>query len=155
MAIFSSLDLSATSMLAIFSSFYETSLTFFSGAYLFWQLSIISEPRLCILVSFSVPDWPHFPESAGFRGIRRIPRIPLDSAEHTAELNHSRARLNPQESDGIRSRNPEERTSDLRGKDPIHDTSATILPCCLFHIIRHRRRLRRQLPYAARDIPSK
>ena len=87
-------------------------------------------------------------------------RNPPDSADSVGfrgthgRIKHSRARLNPQESDGFQSRNPEGRTSDLRGKDPTHDTSATILPCCLFHIIRHRRHLRRQPPYAARDIPS-
>ncbi len=59
-------------------------------------------------IFFPVPDWLHF-------GILRFLRITSGSAEHTPELNHSRARLicsgilqNP-ESGG----NPEGRTRDL------------------------------------------
>ncbi len=76
-----------------------------------------------------------------------------DSAEHTSELNHSRARL-------ICSR-------EFRREGPV--TSATFpyhtyyhsfaichtIQCCLWCLVRHCRRLRRQPPHATRDIPKR
>jgi hypothetical protein len=46
-----------------------------------------AHPRLCIPFFIQVPAGPYFPESAFFL------QNPRNSAEHTSELNHSRARL--------------------------------------------------------------